>query len=45
MRQPTVFHALKRMRKRDGHHIDGRILNGRKTPRKLNKEQEKWLLD
>ena len=44
LRQPTVFHAIKRMRLRDGHHIDARILNGRKTVRKITPAVEKLLL-
>ena len=44
MRQPTVFHALKRMRERDGHHIDARMLNGRKTARKITPKIAELLL-
>ena len=44
MRQPTVFQALKRMRERDGHHIDARMLNGRKTARKITPKIAELLL-
>ena len=45
LRQPTVFQAIKRMKLRNGHHIDARILNGRKTVRKITPAVEKLLLD
>jgi DNA-binding CsgD family transcriptional regulator len=45
LRQNTVFMAIKRMRLRDGHHIDAQILNGRKTVRKITPAVEKLLLD
>ena len=44
MRQPTVFHALKRMRERGGLHVDARMLNGRKTATKITPSVAKMLL-
>jgi hypothetical protein len=38
MRAPTVHYSLKKMMERDGQHIDARILNGRKTKRKITPE-------
>ena len=37
--------CIKRMKLRDGNHIDARILNGRKTVRKITPQVEKLLLD
>ena len=44
MRPPTVFYSLKRMRERNGMHIDGRMLNGRKTATKITPTAAKMLL-
>ena len=44
MRVPTVFHSFKKMLERDGHHIDARIMNGRKTKTKITPEVAKMLL-
>jgi hypothetical protein len=33
MRHTTVYMAYRKMQEREGHHIDGRIVNGRKNPR------------
>ena len=45
MRVPTVYYSLKKMLERDGQHIDGRILNGRKTRRKITLEVAALLLN
>jgi len=39
-----VFLALKRMRERDGLHVDARMLNGRKTATKITRDTAKMLL-
>jgi len=44
MRVPTVYYSLKKMLERGGQHIDGRILNGRKTRRKITPEVAALLL-
>jgi hypothetical protein len=44
MRVSTVFHSHKKMQERDGHHIDARIMNGRKTKTKITPEVAKMLL-
>jgi hypothetical protein len=44
MRHTTVFHSYKKMLERDGHHIDARIMNGRKTKTKITPEVAKMLL-
>jgi hypothetical protein len=44
MRPETVFHSYKKMVERDGHHIDARIMNGRKTKTKITPDVAKMLL-
>ena len=42
MRVSTVFYSYQRMLERNGHHIDARLMNGRKT--KITPEVAKMLL-
>ena len=44
MRVQTVFYSYKRMLERNGHHIDARLLNGRKTKTKITPPVAKMLL-
>jgi hypothetical protein len=46
LRHTTVFMAYRRMQLREGHHIDGRIVNGRKNPlTKITPELSAFLLN
>ena len=44
MRVATVFYSYKRMLERNGHHIDARLMNGRKTKTKITPQVAKMLL-
>ena len=44
MRVATVFYSYKRMLERNGHHIDARLLNGRKTKTKITPQVARMLL-
>ena len=44
MRVQTVFYSYKRMLERNGHHIDARLMNGRKTKTKITPQVAKMLL-
>jgi transposase len=44
MRVTTVFYSYKRMLERNGHHIDARLMNGRKTKTKITPPVAKMLL-
>ena len=44
MRVTTVFYSYKRMLERNGHHIDARLMNGRKTKTKITPQVAKMLL-
>ena len=44
MRVSTVFYSYKRMLERNGHHIDARLMNGRKTKTKITPPVAKMLL-